>query len=194
MPPSLPTDAAPRPPALLTLFCAFARVGLFTFGGGYAMLPMLEREIVERQRWATPLELSDIFAMAQTIPGAIAINTATFVGKRQAGIRGAIAATAGMIAPSLIVILLIAMLLEQAIHAPAVAQGMQGIRGTVVGLIAAVAWNTAGRVCRRPAAWGLAGLAAALSLIPGVSVVWIILGAGAGGALRYFYRRRLAGD
>ncbi len=190
MSPSPPTDAAPRPVSLCTLFWTFARVGLFTFGGGYAMLPMLEREVVERHGWATLMELNDIFAMAQTIPGAIAINSATFIGRRQAGVRGAIAATAGMIAPSVIVILAVAMLLEQALRAPAVASVMQGIRGTVAGLIAAVALSTARRACRRRAAWGLAGLAAALSLMPGISVVWIILGAGAGGALRYFYLRR----
>ena len=190
MSPSLPNDAAPGPTSLGALFCSFARVGLFTFGGGYAMLPMLEREVIERRRWATPLELNDIFAMAQTIPGAIAINSATFIGKRQAGIPGAIAATAGMIAPSVIVILALAMLLEHAVRAPTVAQGMQGIRGAVAGLIAAVAWTSARRACRSATAWVLAGTAAALALIPGVSVVWIILGAGAAGALRYFYRRR----
>ncbi len=190
MPTSPSIDAAPEPTSLCTLFWTFARVGLFTFGGGYAMLPMLEREVIERHHWTTLLELNDIFAMAQTIPGAIAINSATFIGRRRAGVRGAIAATAGMIAPSVIVILAVAILLEQALRAPAVASAMQGIRGTVAGLIAAVAWTTARRACRRRAAWGLAGLAAALSLIPGVSVVWIILGAGAGGALRYFYRLR----
>ena len=89
---------------LLELFCAFFKIGAFTFGGGYAMLPMLEKEIVENHRWSTKDDIMDYFAVGQCTPGVIAVNTATFIGFYQRGIIGAIIATLGVIAPSLIII------------------------------------------------------------------------------------------
>jgi chromate transporter len=189
MSPAPPTDTTPYPATPGTLFLAFARVGMFTFGGGYAMLPMLEREIIERRHWATPVEINDIFAMSQTVPGAIAINAATFIGKRWAGIPGAIAATAGMITPSFVIILALAILLQKPLQAATAAPILQGIRGAVAGLIAAVAFNSVKRNCHNVITGSLAVTAAVLALLPGVNVVWIILGAGAVGAIRHFYRR-----
>ena len=84
---------------LSDLFLAFARVGVMTFGGGYAMLPMLQREIVEKRGWATDEELTDYFAIGQCTPGIIAVNTATFIGRKTAGIAGGIAATLGVVFP-----------------------------------------------------------------------------------------------
>ena len=86
---------------LWKLFTAFARVGVMTFGGGYAMIPILEREIVDRHGWATEEELMDYYAVGQCTPGVIAVNTATFIGYKVAGTAGGIAATLGVIFPSL---------------------------------------------------------------------------------------------
>ena len=86
-------------PLLLDLFCAFFRIGLFTFGGGYAMLPLLQREIVEKKHWATEEELLDYFAVGQCTPGVIAVNTATFVGFKEEKLSGAIFATLGVVSP-----------------------------------------------------------------------------------------------
>ena len=97
---------------LLKLFFAFFRIGAFTFGGGYAMLPMLEREIVEKYKWATMEELMDYFAIGQCTPGVIAVNTATFVGHKNYGTIGGIVATLGVITPSVIIISLIASVLS----------------------------------------------------------------------------------
>ena len=88
----------------LDLFLTFAKVGAFTFGGGYAMLPILQREVVEKRQWATEDDLSDYFAIGQCTPGIIAVNTATFVGSRQGGALGGIAATLGVVFPSLVII------------------------------------------------------------------------------------------
>ena len=93
---------------LLDMFLTFARIGGFTFGGGYAMLPMLQKEVVNGRHWATDEELMDYYAIGQCTPGIIAVNTATFVGYKNRGIPGAIAATLGVIAPSLIIIMIIA--------------------------------------------------------------------------------------
>ena len=93
---------------LLELFLAFARVGVMTFGGGYAMIPMLEREIVDRHGWASSEELMDYYAVGQCTPGVIAVNTATFVGYSVAGVPGGIVATLGVVFPSLVIITVIA--------------------------------------------------------------------------------------
>ena len=93
---------------LLKLFLAFARVGVMTFGGGYAMIPILEREIVDRHGWASSEELMDYYAVGQCTPGIIAVNTATFVGYSVAGVPGGIVATLGVVFPSLIIITVIA--------------------------------------------------------------------------------------
>ncbi|MBQ3131295.1 MAG: chromate transporter [Clostridia bacterium] len=118
------------------LFAAFFRIGLFTFGGGYAMLPMLERECVDKYGWTDREELLDYFAIGQCTPGVIAVNTATFVGTKERGVIGAAAATAGVVCPSLIIILIIAMLLENFAHIPAVQHAFGGIRVAVAALIA----------------------------------------------------------
>lgn len=89
---------------LLTLFLTFAKVGVMTFGGGYAMLPILQREVVENKGWATDEELTDYFAIGQCTPGVIAVNTATFIGQKRRGILGGIVATLGVVFPSLVII------------------------------------------------------------------------------------------
>lgn len=122
-------------PLLLDLFCTFFRIGLFTFGGGYAMLPLLQREIVEKKKWATEEELLDYFAVGQCTPGIIAVNTATFVGFKEKKLSGAIFATLGVVAPSLVIITVIAALLSNFAHIAAVQNAFAGIRVAVCVLI-----------------------------------------------------------
>lgn len=122
-------------PLLLDLFCAFFRIGLFTFGGGYAMLPLLQREIVEKKHWATEEELLDYFAVGQCTPGVIAVNTATFVGFKEKKLSGAIFATLGVVSPSLVIITVIAALLSNFAHIAAVQNAFAGIRVAVCVLI-----------------------------------------------------------
>ena len=120
---------------LLELFLAFARVGVMTFGGGYAMIPMLEREIVDRHGWASSEELMDYYAVGQCTPGIIAVNTATFVGYSVAGVPGGIAATLGVVFPSLVIITVIAGILTNFADLPAVKSAFAAIRVCVCVLI-----------------------------------------------------------
>lgn len=120
---------------LWKLFYAFARVGVLTFGGGYAMIPILEREIVDNHHWASSEELMDYYAVGQCTPGIIAVNTATFVGRKVAGIWGGIVATLGMVFPSLVIITVIAGILSNFADIPAVKSAFAGIRVCVCVLI-----------------------------------------------------------
>lgn len=121
---------------LLRLFLTFAKVGVMTFGGGYAMLPILQREVVEKRHWATEEELTDYFAIGQCTPGIIAVNTATFVGRKHGGVVGGIVATLGVVFPSLVIIMLIAAFLTNFADIPAVKNALAGVNACVVALIA----------------------------------------------------------
>lgn len=120
---------------LAELFWTFAKVGVMTFGGGYAMLPILQREVVENKKWATEEELADYFAIGQCTPGVIAVNTATFVGRKHAGIAGGIVATLGVVAPSLLIITLLAGAIEAFADLAWVKNAFAGIRVCVCVLI-----------------------------------------------------------
>ena len=120
---------------LLDLFLTFAKVGVMTFGGGYAMLPILQREVVEKKKWATEDQLADYYAVGQCTPGVIAVNTATFVGSSQGGVIGGVIATLGLVFPSIVIILAIAAFLSGFMHLEAVAHAFNGVRAGVVALI-----------------------------------------------------------
>lgn len=120
---------------LADLFLTFAKVGVMTFGGGYAMLPILQREVVETKGWATEEELMDYFAIGQCTPGVIAVNTATFIGQKTKGILGGIIATIGVVFPSLIIISLLAGVIEAFSHLTIVQHAFGGIRVCVCILI-----------------------------------------------------------
>ena len=117
------------------LFLTFARIGVCTFGGGYAMLPILQRELVENKKWATEGELADYYAVGQCTPGIIAVNTATFVGRSQAGIAGGIFATLGLVFPSVVIIVAIAAFLQNFMDLQWVVHAFNGVRAGVVALI-----------------------------------------------------------
>ena len=117
------------------LFITFAKVGVMTFGGGYAMLPILEREVVQNKHWVTSEEVMDYFAVGQCTPGVIAVNTATFVGYKLKGNLGGIFATLGVVFPSLLIIMTIAGILENFADLPVVQNAFAGIRVCVCVLI-----------------------------------------------------------
>lgn len=120
---------------LLTLFLTFAKVGVMTFGGGYAMLPILQREVVENRGWTTDEELTDYFAIGQCTPGVIAVNTATFIGQKRRGILGGIMATLGVVFPSLVIIAALAGVITTFSHLAWVQHAFAGIRVCVCVLI-----------------------------------------------------------
>ena len=120
---------------LWELFYTFAKVGVMTFGGGYAMLPILQREVVEKKGWATDEELTDYFAIGQCTPGVIAVNTATFIGQKRRGILGGIVATLGVVFPSLVIIASLAGVITTFSHLAWVQHAFAGIRVCVCVLI-----------------------------------------------------------
>ncbi len=120
---------------LFSLFSTFFRIGGLTFGGGYAMLPMLEKEVVDEKKWATSEELLDYYAVGQATPGIIAVNTATFVGYKVKGMLGALFATAGVVFPSLVIIIIIATCLQNFAKYEIVQRAFSGIRVAVAVLI-----------------------------------------------------------
>lgn len=117
------------------LFWTFAKVGVMTFGGGYAMLPILQREVVENKGWATDQELADYFAVGQCTPGVIAVNTATFIGHKTRGSLGGIIATLGVVFPSLVIITILAGVIQNFSNIAAVQRAFAGIRVCVCVLI-----------------------------------------------------------
>lgn len=120
---------------LWKLFFTFAKIGAFTFGGGYAMLSILQKEIVEINHWATEEELLDYYAIAQCTPGVIAVNTATFIGIKQKGIIGGFAATIGLVLPSIIIITIIAAFIKNFLQYEIVGHIFGGIKAAVAALI-----------------------------------------------------------
>ena len=120
---------------LWELFITFAKVGVMTFGGGYAMLPILQREVVENKGWATDEELTDYFAIGQCTPGIIAVNTATFIGQKKRGTVGGVFTTLGVVFPSIVIITLLAGVIEAFSHIVWVQHAFGGIRVCVCVLI-----------------------------------------------------------
>jgi len=176
--------------SLWELFTAFAAVGTMMFGGGYSMLPVLRREIVEKRAWSNDEELLDIFAVAQCTPGVIAVNTATYIGYKKRGISGAAAATVGVITPSIIIILIIASMLTNFAEIAAVQNALAGIRVAVCVLVlqAVVKLYSA---CRKSVV-SLLIFAAGFVMVGvlGLSPVWPVLFAAGVGLGWGFFRRK----
>ena len=135
---------------LLDLFLTFARIGLFTFGGGYAMIAIIENLCVEKKKWITHDEMMDMTVIAESTPGPIAINCATYVGYRQGGVQGAIIATLGIGLPSFLVIYIIAQFLDSFLTYPLVAQAFSGIRIGVGVLIIDVGLSMVKKMQKKP--------------------------------------------
>ena len=167
----------------LDLFLTFARIGGLTFGGGYAMLPMLQKEVVEKRGWATEEELMDYYALGQCTPGIIAVNTATFVGQNTAGNLGGIVATLGVVFPSLIIITIIAMFLQNFANLPIVQNAFAGIR-VCVGVLVLNAVQTLWKKGVVDKATMVIALVVFLGmLLLDVSPIFFVIGAGLAGWL-----------
>lgn len=135
---------------LLDLFLSFARIGLFTFGGGYAMISLIEHTCVEKKRWITHDEMMNITVIAESTPGPIAINCATFVGYKQKGLAGAVAATTGIVLPSFCIIFVISMFLEHFLEIAWIAHAFMGIKIAVGILIIDAAVKMIGKMQKKP--------------------------------------------
>ena len=160
---------------LLRLFAAFFKVGLFTFGGGYAMLPILQREVVEKNRWVSEEELLDCYAIGQCTPGVIAVNTATYVGFQKHGWLGSVLATAAVVLPSLLIISVIALFLRGFAENPYVGYAFAGIRVAVGVLVLDAVIKLYKKGVKGALSNGIFAASLLVSALFGVSPVWIIL-------------------
>ena len=168
---------------MLSLFRTFFHIGLFTIGGGYAMIPLIEAKVVEEKQWMSREELLDLMAVAQSCPGVFAVNIAIFIGYKLRKTSGAIFAALGCILPSFLIILAIALFFHQFQDNPWVARAFRGIRPCVVALIAAPTFRMAQTAeINRYNIW-IPVLSAFLIWMFGVSPIWVIAAAGLGGFL-----------
>ncbi len=165
----------------MELFITFFRIGLFTIGGGYAMIPLIEEQVVRRKQWLSSAELMDLIAVAQSCPGIFAVNISIFVGYKRRGLWGAFMSTLGAVMPSFLIILAIALIFQQYRQNPYVERIFRGIRPAVVALIAAPVFRMAQSAkINRYNVWIPAVAALAIWLL-GVSPIYVILIAGMGG-------------
>ena len=159
------------------LFVAFFKIGLFTFGGGYAMLPMIQREIKDKNGWCTEEELLDYYAIGQCTPGVIAVNCASFVGHKIKGTLGAVIATCAVVLPSLLIITIIAACIQSFAEYAAVQHALAGIRVAVAVLVLKTVMQLAKKSIRSAFSAGVCLVALILSLVFHVSSVYIVVGA-----------------
>ncbi len=162
---------------IISLFVSFFKIGIMTFGGGYAMLPMLERELVDKKKYVTMEEIMDYYAVGQCTPGVIAVNVATFIGYKRKGIIGGIIATLGVIFPSIIIITLLASVLSMIAGHPIVEHAFAGISVAVCALIVQAIFKLSKSGIKDVFTAIIAASALLLSLL-GISPIIIILAAG----------------
>ena len=168
---------------LLILFWTFLKIGLFTFGGGYAMLPMIEKEIVEKRNWLDEEVFSDMVAIAEATPGPIAVNMATFVGCRRAGFWGALVSTLGLIIPSFVIILVISLCLALVEENLWVQSAFRGIRAGVVALVINAGIKMTKQVPKMIVTVIATVIAFALATFVKIDVVFIIIAGGLFGVI-----------
>lgn len=171
---------------LLQLFITFAKIGGFTFGGGYAMLPVMQKELVDKRAWTTNEELLNYYAVGQCTPGIIAVNTATFVGHKRKGILGSIFATVGIVTPSVIIIMLIASFLQNFAEYPVVQNAFSGIRIAVCATILVSIVNLWKKSVKSWIDILFCVIAFSLSAFTPISPVWIVLIAAAASIFCHF--------
>lgn len=170
---------------ILRMFLTFFRIGAFTIGGGYAMLPLIEREFVDRQGWVSEDEIVDIFAIVQSVPGVIAINSSIFIGYRIAGVAGALSAALGMVLPSFITISVIAFFFVEFRDIPAVQKAFAGVRAGVTALIALAAFRLGKKVMTGTFPAVMVILSFSALLFFDVHAITIIAAAAVAGVVRY---------
>ena len=167
--------------ALFEIFWSFMKIGAFTFGGGYAMIPLIQHEVINRRCWLSANEFSDLLTLAQAAPGPISLNTAVFVGYKQRGYGGALAAVLGVVLPSFFIILAVALFFAGMRDNVWVDAAFRGMRPAVVALIVAPIVGLA-----RGMHWTLISVAAATSLVVwyfGISPVWLLIAGAIAGVL-----------
>ncbi len=158
------------------IFLSFLKIGAFTFGGGYAMIPLIQKEAVEKRKWITDDDILEIIAIAESTPGPIAINSATFVGYRACGFLGSACATLGVVLPSFAIILAISYVLREFQELAAVQYAFQGIRAGVLALLFKALWSMYSKSPKGWAAYVIMAGAFLLTAILNVNVLFVLIG------------------
>ncbi|MBC2581484.1 chromate transporter [Clostridium sp. DJ247] len=175
---------------LLKIFWIFFKIGTFTFGGGLTMLPLIQKEVVDKQKWIEEEEILDVFAICQSVPGVIAINSAIFVGNKVRGVSGAIAATLGVVLPAFISIILILVALTGIRNNIYVEKVFGGIRAAATALILLSAIKLGKGALKSNWQYVVAVLSFLIIVILNISAVWAVVLGGATGYIIYIFGRR----
>ena len=167
----------------IELFLTFVKIGAFTFGGGYAMIPLIQKEVCENKKWLSEKDISDIVAISESTPGPIAINSATFVGSRRAGFRGAFMATLGVVLPSFLIISLLSLILTEFQSYKAVRYAFMGIRAAVLALILKALWMMFKSSKKKLVSYFIMAASLVLTAFLKIDAVFVIIGCGLFGLL-----------
>ena len=160
----------------LRLFVVFFKIGAFTFGGGYAMIPLIQKEVVDNKKWISDSDILDIIAIAESTPGPIAINSATFVGYKVAGFFGSFFATLGVVLPSFVIISVISLILKEFSEFQAVQFAFRGIRAGVLALILKALISMYKQCPKGLISYILMALAFVLAAFTPINVIYILIG------------------
>ncbi len=167
----------------LSLFWTFFKIGAFTFGGGYAMIPLIQKEVVENKQWITDDDILEIIAIAESTPGPIAINSATFVGYRVCGVLGSFFATLGVVLPSFVIILAISFILDTFQHITAVQYAFNGIRAGVLALLLKALWTMYKKCPKGVVSYSIMAAAFVITAFRVLPVLAVIIGCAAVGLI-----------
>ena len=178
---------------IFELLLTFMKIGAFTFGGGYAMIPLIQKETAERKGWISSEDILDIVAIAESTPGPLAINTATFVGYKTCGFFGAMAATLGVVFPSFLIIFIISFVLRRFESLQAVKYAFFGIRAGVLALILKALWSMYKQCKKGTVAYIVMALSFVAAAFLKINVLWIIIGCAVIGLVSSVMIRRKAG-
>ena len=160
---------------IILLFSSFIKIGAFTFGGGYAMIPLIQKEVVEKRKWITDREILEIIAISESTPGPIAINAATFIGYKTAGFLGALGATVGVVLPSFLIIAAVSLVLRQFENVKAVKFAFEGIRAGVLALIVRALVSMYKQCPRKKISYIIAALSFLCVAFFGINVLIVII-------------------
>lgn len=179
---------------LLTLFLTFLKIGAFTFGGGYAMVPLIQKEVTEKHGWITDGDMLDIVAIAESTPGPIAINTATFVGYKVAGFWGAFVSTLGVILPPLVIISLISGFLWQFREVRAVSYAFAGIRAGVLALIVKALVSLYKKAPKNAFSYVIMAISLLIPTFFDINVIFVIIACAVAGIIFSFAAKKTNGN
>lgn len=175
---------------LWQLFLTFFKIGSVTFGGGLAMLPLIQHEATRRHGWMNEDEITECFAVSQSLPGVLAINSAIYIGYRVRGLKGAVAAAMGVILPAYLSILAVMFFLSALDQNSYVQGALEGIKASAVALILVTVWTMGRKILSKRLDWIIAILSFLIIVVLGYSAIWAILLGGMAGFLSYRTRRR----